>query len=981
MRRITQKIAASLAVLALVACVTITGFSQTLDKYKQDGKIYVKLKNSVAPLPMNEGNVKLESVSFLQDLIDQYQIKSIKNSFYPAKDSKLERTYLVSFNNISGVDQLISKLEKMNAIEYAESAPLFYSYLTPNDPDFATAAKNWHLKKIGAEAAWDISTGSAAIKVAVLDNGMYAEHPDLASKIVLKRDVADGDDITTPGAVSNVLNPSWSHGTHTSGAVAAATNNAVGIAAIGYDVSLIAVKVGRNTDGALIAGFEGITWAADNGADVISMSWGGPTSQQTGQNIVDYAYNKGCVLVAAAGNNGDGAEDANNVNYIGYPANYNHVIAVGSTGSGDVASSFSEYGTWIDVMAPGEAIWSTGYGSATGNYMNMDGTSMACPIVAGLCGLMLSVNPNLTPDLLTTYLKQSCTNIESLQNTAHQGMVGAGRINAAAALTLVQSHLADLTPNFTASATLIGVDGNVTFTDASIGTGITSWNWTFEGGNPATFSGQTPSVITYPAAGTYDVTLVISDGTNSFTETKADLITVQAAGGSSAWIQQNSSFAVASRGASQIVIVDANTAWSLASDGSTGAQVNEFTKTVDGGATWVPGVINIPATLDIGCITAVSAQKAWIAVFDSVTASTNDGIYATVDGGATWTKQTTALFSNTASFPNVVYFFNENDGFCMGDPINNEFEIYTTADGGTTWTVVDGANIPDMETNEMGWVNVYDAVGSTAWFGTSTGRVMKTTDKGLTWTAVKPTGFSAYGGINKICFNDELHGIIQRVEQQGAASNSQGDGSIVGFNMSKTEDGGATWTSLYTAVNTTNNMRYSDITAVPGQAGKYICVGTNGTAFTATTPMGSSISTNYGATWDTLDMGIQYICLDFFDNVTGWAGGFSQSASLGGIYKWANNPAVTIEDNNNLSNNTVVYPNPTNGSLNVSLLNVNSTVSIKVVNILGEVVYASTDNANGEFVKQIDLASYNKGLYIVIIESNNTTSNYKVILE
>jgi len=960
----------AITIITLFTLIAISGFSQTFDKNKQDGKIYIKIKNNTPLLKINNGNVKLENAYFLQELIEEFQIKSLRNSFYPTKDTKIERIYLLSFDNILAVDKLIEKLELIDVIEYAESAPIFQTFLTPNDPDFSTAAKNWHLKKINAEAAWDISTGNPAIKVAILDNGIYCAHPDLASKVFIQKDLADGDNDAIPGAVSNIISTDWSHGTHTFGIAGAATNNGVGIASISNNVSMMAIKISKSSDGSLTAGLEGITWAADNGANVISMSWGGPTLPQTMQNVIDYAYNKGCVLVAAGGNS--------SAETMIYPAACNHVISVGSTGTGDVASTTSEYGTWIDVMSPGEAIWSTSYGTATGDYMNMSGTSMACPLVAGLCGLMLSVDPNLTSDKLTTYLKASCTNIESLQNAAHQGKVGAGRINAAAALDTVLAHINDLQSNFVANSILVAVNGSLSFTNLSSGSNINSWEWIFEGGNPANYTGENPPTISYSNVGTYNVSLTISDGINTVTETKIDYISVKLAGGSSAWIEQNSGFTTATRGVYQLSIANPNVVWLLASDEITNSQINEFTKTIDGGATWIPGLINLtPNTLNVNSIFALNEQKAWISVFNSASSSTeHGGIYVTIDGGTTWSKQTTALFNNSSSFPNLVHFFNQNDGFCMGNPINNKFEIYTTNDGGVNWIQVDSINIPNIVTGEIGLINTYEAIGNTAWFTTNkAGRIFKTINKGLTWELQTVPNFIK---INKISFNDELHGIVQQVEYQGEASGSQGDGSIVGFKMSKTEDGGTTWTSLYTTDNNTNNMRFRDIIAIPENPGKFISIGSNGIAASSAIE-GSSISYDYGVTWDTIDTGIEYTCVEFLDSYTGWAGGYNQSATLGGVYKWTN--TVAIEDYNDLSDNIILYPNPTNDILNINLSNVTSKISITIINILGEVIYKLSENTSGNFTKSIDLHLYNKGLYIVNIEKDNQSINYKIILK
>jgi subtilisin family serine protease len=161
------------------------------------------------------------------------------------------------------------------------------------------------------------------------------------------------------------------------------------------------VKIGRCSDGALTGGYDGIVWAANNGADVINMSWGGPGSGTYGQNVINDAWNLGSILVAAAGNDG--------VSTQFYPAAYNNVVSVASTAQNDQKSGFSQYGTWIDISAPGSNILSTN--ESTG-YANSSGTSMASPVVAGVSALLRSYFPELTAKQVKEILMESSTKID-----------------------------------------------------------------------------------------------------------------------------------------------------------------------------------------------------------------------------------------------------------------------------------------------------------------------------------------------------------------------------------------------------------------------------------------------------------------------------------------------------------------------------------------------------------------------------------------
>jgi len=887
--------------------------AQTVDRLCVDGRIYFKLKNEVPVNVMhNNGIINPKDAYFLEDLIDKYKITDLVLPFISAESDILQRTFRMDFDNADMVDQLIKELSQHPDIEYAEKAPLFFISLVPNDPYYnvslsggmwGSANSSWHLNLINASQAWDVTPGDPDIVVAVLDNAIWIDHPDLANKVVSSIDLANGDNDPNPPDATYI----WSHGTHSAGLIAAETNNGIGVASIGNGISIMAVKLGDDaSDGqSMAAGFEGIVWAADNGADVINMSWGTPQFFQTMQNTVNYAYNKGCVLVGAAGNNGNGMETQVNpdipINYVGYPAALPHVIAVGSCDVGDNKSDFSNYGTWIDVLAPGGyassgflgigafAVLSTTYNTAgtvmdmlngttggaatfgvSGNYDLMQGTSMAAPVTSGLCGLMLSANPDLTPEELTFLLKSTCTNVNA-QNAEFIDSIGAGRINAYAAVVAASNAIAPLVADFTASSVSIPEGGSIDFTDLSIGTPV-SWEWAFEGAENPISNVQNPTNIVYNTAGVFQVSLTVTDAeSNEDTEIKTYYIIVGSSGSTaeSAWILQHTHFTSPYRGVFQVDIPDENTAWVLTYDGTGGTYTTDFARTADGGSTWIPGVLDIPSELKPGDISAIDDQHAWLAAYNT---AGGGGIYYTADGGETWTHQSTASFSGSSSFCNVVHMFNENEGYAMGDPESNEFEIYTTANGGETWTRVNGANIPNPETDEMGWTGVQDAYGDIAWFGSSTGRIFRTSDKGQTWQAFN----TGEDNVSRISFWDDQNGIII------CQVTNQSTGAIESWNMRKTSNGGETWS----LINISGGYQFSDVSVVPGNLGMVVSVNisqTVGDNF-------SAISMDYGTTWEMLDDSIQYTCVEFLNEENGWAGSFNLDAENGGIYKWAGNP-------------------------------------------------------------------------------------------
>jgi len=295
-----------------------------------------------------------------------------------------------------GLGEVVSAYAKNSRVEYVE--PNYIASALVNDTYFD---RQWGLNNIGQETcntagdvcvqgifdadidaleAWEVSTGSAEILIAILDSGIDQDHPDLMGKVVMNKNFTD----------SAVVDDNYGHGTHVAGIAAANTNNEVGVAGIGFESSLMNGKVLGDTGyGAYSWIAEGIIWAADNGAKVINMSLGGPRKSITLESAVNYAWEKGVVVVAAAGNSANPSKT--------YPGYYSNCIAVAATNNNDVRASFSSYGSWVDVAAPGENIYSTFpnhpfylqtvYGRSQ-NYDFGSGTSMSTPYVAGIAALV-----------------------------------------------------------------------------------------------------------------------------------------------------------------------------------------------------------------------------------------------------------------------------------------------------------------------------------------------------------------------------------------------------------------------------------------------------------------------------------------------------------------------------------------------------------------------------------------------------------------
>ncbi|GAB2684678.1 S8 family serine peptidase [Thalassiella azotivora] len=316
-------------------------------------------------------------------------------------DQPLTRSFRVRVDG-DDLDAAVQRLEGLGEVEVVEPNRYRETLASPDDPRYP---QQWGLPKINAPAAWERTTGDPSVVVAVVDSGCDLDHPDLAPLLVPGQDMVDLGPSPTPppgfrfeGDFSGrdaVPDDEVGHGTHVAGTIAAASNNALGVAGVTWSCRIMPVKaltrivrisdgqvrgVGSSADVAAA-----VRWAADHGASVINMSLGSPSPTTVERNAVAYAVGKGCVVVAAMGN--DGSADPS------YPAAYPDVVSVGAIDSADKRASFSQTGSHIDVVAPGVGIWST---YPDDSYASLTGTSMACPHVAGVAALVRSVKPAAT---------------------------------------------------------------------------------------------------------------------------------------------------------------------------------------------------------------------------------------------------------------------------------------------------------------------------------------------------------------------------------------------------------------------------------------------------------------------------------------------------------------------------------------------------------------------------------------------------------
>ena len=426
------------------------------------------------------------------------------------------------------------------------------------------------------------------------------------------------------------------------------------------------------------------------------------------------------------------------------------------------------------------------------------------------------------------------------------------------------------------------------------------------------------------------------------------------------WITQSTGFASVSAIAS-VSTVNSTTAWALAVDPTGTTPVQDFTRTIDGAA-WTMGTVattggpNKAAGLDAANIFALDANTAWVSMFDNG-GTLGGGIFKTTNGGATWAKQTSASFAAPMGTPNFVYFFDANNGVCMGDSNTGSWEIYTTINGGTNWARVSSLNIPANLIGEIGNTNTYAASGSSIWFGTSSGRIYRSTNKGLTWS-VSATPYSLNSTVSAISFKDLNNGLA-------IADNGTTNSGII-----TTTDGGASWTMKNSGITGGLNIK-TGIAFLPGSTGTYIITGDGGAGND-----GSAYSLDNGLTWTNIDA-VPHIGISFANSSqAGWSGSTNTSATVGGIFKWTG--IVTGIYSSPGFESLSIYPNPGNGNFIVQNSLIGKAVNIKVSDALGNEVYSEIFNSwNGI----LDLSAHKHGIYFLLIKSDDKIFKSKLIIQ
>ncbi len=443
------------ATIALL--LVFTALSMAHDRWHESGQIIVKLAPQVGTIvaEKNDGVISV-GIASLDLRMERYGVHRI-DQLFPHKSSQLGLIYQFEFDPKYSVKSVAEDFAADEHLLYAEPRYRHRICDTPNDPNY-TNGLQWYLNTVQAPDAWSVSKGDSSLIIGIVDVGVDWNHPDLIdNRWFNSGEDLNGDGVPDVNGIDDDENGfiddfyGWDfagmgvgvpdnfpdegaagHGTHTAGVCAAATDNDLACAGMSWKCTFMPIKVSADGSSDITFGYEGIQYAVDNGALVINLSWTrGDTASAFEQEIIDSAFAKGAILVAAAGNDEAGSTFAPpDTCPLSYPACYSHVTAVAATDMNDRATSFTYYGTWVDVCAPGNGIfshlWNDSYGMRAS-------TSSACALVSGVAALLKFHEPSVDSDEFQTRMLTTSNIIDDL-NPTYAGWLGGGRLNAYRAL-------------------------------------------------------------------------------------------------------------------------------------------------------------------------------------------------------------------------------------------------------------------------------------------------------------------------------------------------------------------------------------------------------------------------------------------------------------------------------------------------------------------------------------------------------------------
>jgi len=436
------------------------------------GTVVFKITDNLSPHELKSLNGLLNS----QGLVEQ---KTLSGS----------QIIIATFAHHGKEKAIANILKNSSLVEFAEPDYAVTPTQVPNDPGYGD---QWHHQTVNSPQAWDVTTGSKSVLTAVCDTGFDTDHPDLSGNLRLDLAYNAQDD-------SDYVEDANGHGTGSAGTLGAVGNNARGVAGVNWNVDIIPVRIAisdSNSSAYISTMAKCIEYAADNGARIVNLSYGG-IQYSTINSAAQYLRAKGGLLFMSAGN--DNVDNSNFPDYLSF-------IGVGATNQQNNKASFSSWGTYVDITAPGVSILTT---YKNGQYVYYSGTSFSSPLTAGIAALMVAANPAITVEEIENGLFSTATDIGA---SGDDNVFGHGLVNAQAAIDYA-TNLSNLSPpiaDISILSTSVPYDEPVILSaiGSSDDNGIVSYQWSLGDGTSNT---SIDVNHIYGQAGNYQVTLTVTD--------------------------------------------------------------------------------------------------------------------------------------------------------------------------------------------------------------------------------------------------------------------------------------------------------------------------------------------------------------------------------------------------------------------------------------------------------------------------------------
>jgi subtilisin family serine protease len=994
-----------LAVPLLVLCFVMTAASDGIAKERPrpatiastvsndivPGMLFVKLKETqqLAPGATTTGVAGVDRIldrALVSSVEPLHRSMALRKTFASKEEASIARILKVRYMAPLDPLRLAEELAADPSVEYAEPYYALRPLHTPDDPRLGT---QWAIAMMNMEQAWDITRGDSTIVIGYVDSGINYTHEDLSLSIAINRGewgvngelANNGIDDDNNGYVDDwrgwdfigngtlqAPNPDNDpmdyngHGTNGAALAAATTNNGKGIAGIGYHTKVLPIKVQDDAGQGGFAGYDGLVYAADMGCQVINCSWGGNAAiSQTLQDIVDYAWSKGALIVGGAGN----SVINNDVNPF-IPASLDRVLSVSSIEQDGSASAWAAYGSSVHVYAPGSNVL-TARGSF--GYQTVTGTSFAAPHVSGLAALVFALHPDWTPDQVAAQIRVSTDPFGPSRDPLRYG-----RVNALAALSTNEA-LADI-PGIVIENVLISTAAggyfseggqtatvDVTFknvlaptTDARMELVLAGSQLTADVTSYTLGALQTMDVTSVrfdvrlndnitQSEGYIPVILKITDGSYEDYETVRIPVYLD-----DAWhtvIDLRYPY-------NSIDIADRWAVWVSGNFSENGVPVQDIAlRSTNGGDSWMFAFgQGYPSGRGVYCINAIDENTALVGTGP---VDGNAAICRSSDGGQTWSA---ASVANLTPFVNWIHMFDSQAGVMQGDPRNNTWGLATTADGGRTWSAL--PTPLGAAAGEAGWNNSYDAVGDHLWFGTNSSKIYRSTDRGLTWTGhATPSRHSV-----DVSFRDEMVGVA-RFSKQGDTGTDT---------LALTTDGGVTW-SLISSV----AVPFGSVIFERGGTRLWFFQGPN-----------ALVSTDLGASWSVQPAPSDF---NFISDAAEWNDGFITSVFAAGIeiFRYSGDFVLDVDEMPVSTPHTpmlqAMYPNPVTSTRDGSViapmqLPSASAVVLAIYDMNGrkvrEVLNATLEaGTHGARVSTVGLPA---GSYLLRLDTPQHSSSQKLIV-